>query len=308
MTRFPALLPSRLSVRLPLRLPDPLVRIQPARPAPRFPRRHLSSESARAGPVCPPSARSCKLLMMRLSVRFSVVFATLGVLALALAPHAAQGQNQAQSSSTAAQVPSTPTYVVLDPLANVHYDNRYDLSVGAAYRHMKAGPTLLQGSNLGGLDVSGSYWFCQRWAARGLSAAPTSAPAVPAAIQHSGQLIKGPFVAQYFLRRRPGVARTPQQARRPHRPCAVRRCLRPASRRTSAASSPSVVDFYNNQLAPAAIIGGHIDLNRSAHWVFRITPDAIITHYGINYGPTLTQSDVNFAISVGVEYKFKKKR
>ena len=49
-------------------------------------------------------------------------------------------------------------------------------------------------------------------------------------------------------------------------------------------------------------------MNRSAHWVFRITPDAVITHYGINYPPNTKQWDVNFAISVGVEYKFKKKR
>jgi hypothetical protein len=72
--------------------------------------------------------------------------------------------------------------------------------------------------------------------------------------------------------------------------------------------SPSIVGFYNDQVAPAAIIGGHMDLNRSARWVFRITPDAVITHYGINYGSKITQFDVNFAISVGVEYRFKAKR
>jgi len=68
------------------------------------------------------------------------------------------------------------------------------------------------------------------------------------------------------------------------------------------------VGFYNDQTALAAIIGGHMDLNRSAHWVFRITPDAVMTHYGINYPPNIKQYDVNFAISVGVEYKFNKKR
>ena len=72
--------------------------------------------------------------------------------------------------------------------------------------------------------------------------------------------------------------------------------------------SPALVDFYNNQLAPAAIIGGHMDLNRSAHWVFRVTPDAVMTHYSINYGPKTSQFDVNFAISVGIQYKFKGKR
>jgi hypothetical protein len=30
-------------------------------------------------------------------------------------------------------------------LANVRYDNRYDVSLGMAYDHIKAGPTLLQG-------------------------------------------------------------------------------------------------------------------------------------------------------------------
>jgi hypothetical protein len=72
--------------------------------------------------------------------------------------------------------------------------------------------------------------------------------------------------------------------------------------------SPALFDFYNNQISPAAIVGGHIDLNRTPRWVFRITPDAVMTHYGINYPPKTSQFDVNFAISVGVEYKFKKKR
>ena len=72
------------------------------------------------------------------------------------------------------------------------------------------------------------------------------------------------------------------------------------------------VGFYNNQIAPAAVFGGHIDLNRSARWVFRITPDALFTRYGINYpavpATTSPHDNWNFAISVGVEYKFKKKR
>jgi hypothetical protein len=72
--------------------------------------------------------------------------------------------------------------------------------------------------------------------------------------------------------------------------------------------NPQSIGFYNNQVAPAAIIGGHMDLNRSAHWVFRITPDAVITRYSTNATPNVTQTDVNFAISVGIEYKFKKKR
>jgi len=77
--------------------------------------------------------------------------------------------------------------------------------------------------------------------------------------------------------------------------------------------SPAGVGFYNNQIAPAMVFGGHIDLNRSAHWVFRVTPDALFTRYGFGFStppPTVSSphDNWNFGISVGVEYKFKKKR
>ena len=69
---------------------------------------------------------------------------------------------QPQSSSSQSQPTQAPTpqgadaqnsnygvYIQVDPLAKVRYDNRYDVSVGFAYDHMKAGPSLLQGANLG---------------------------------------------------------------------------------------------------------------------------------------------------------------
>ena len=48
---------------------------------------------------------------------------------------------------------------------------------------------------------------------------------------------------------------------------------------------PGDFDFYYNQIAPAGIIGGHFDLNRNEHWVFRITPDAVMTHYNFKVSP-----------------------
>jgi hypothetical protein len=75
---------------------------------------------------------------------------------------------------------------------------------------------------------------------------------------------------------------------------------------------PSTVGFYPNQVAPAGIFGGHFDLNRSPRWVFRVTPDALWTRYNTNYSTNLfpggSKNNWNFAISVGMEYKFKKKR
>ena len=44
-----------------------------------------------------------------------------------------------------------------DPLAHVRYDNRYDVSLGMAYDHMKAGQTCCKVSNLGGLDGTARF-------------------------------------------------------------------------------------------------------------------------------------------------------
>jgi hypothetical protein len=235
-------------------------------------------------------------MVMRLPVRFSASFVAVAALALCAG-------TRAQAQSTAAPTTGNGTYIAVDPLANVRYDNRFDVSLGMAYDHMKAGPTLLQGSNLGGLYLSASYWFRKHWGlqgtGRGYLGTSGAAP--------NDQSIKGPFVSEYFFTAGPewlgphnkhgaliahllvgGVYGNFQQDLR--------------------GNPPSVVGFYNNQLAPAAIIGGHFDLNRSPRWVFRVTPDAVLTRYSINYGPKTTQNDVNFAISVGVEYKFKTKR
>ena len=244
---------------------------------------------------------------MRLSVRFTTCFALLSALAVS-----AGNRVVAQESSSQAPATSTNgTYIAIDPLAKVTYDNRYDLSLGMAYDHMKAGPTLLQGSNLGGLDLTGSYWLTKHWGMQssvrgyvGTSGAGTSSGANGGNAQSN---IKGPFVSEYFFTAGP-------EWLGPHnKHGAILAHILVGGvygdfQRDLLGQSPSTVAFYNNQVAPAIIAGGHFDLNRSDRWVFRITPDAIIKHYSINYMPYTSQWDVNFGISVGMEYKFKKKR
>jgi hypothetical protein len=233
---------------------------------------------------------------MRFSVRFFA--SSLAIAALALtAGHSAQAQ------STAAQTAGNGTYVVVDPLAGVRYDNRFDVSLGLGYDHMKAGPTLLEGANLGGLDVDASYWLAKRWAVEGTGRAYLGTSGAGA--NTAG--INGPVVSQYFFAAGPEWL-GPHNKHGAILAHAMVGGVYGKFEQDLHGLSPSVVDFYNDQIAPAAIIGGHMDLNRSARWVFRITPDAVMTHYGTNYGAKASQFDVNFAISVGVEYKFKKKR
>ena len=223
---------------------------------------------------------------------------------MGISAHAQSSTSNAAPQITPAQVAAANgAYISVDPLAKITYNNKYDISVGLAYDHMKAGPTLLQGSNLGGLDVSGSYWLSKRWGLEGSGRGylGTSGAGVNSAN------IKGPFVSQYFFLAGP-------EWLGPHNKhgALIAHVLAGGAygkfEQDLQGHPPSFVAFYNDQVALGGVIGGHIDLNRSEHWAFRITPDAIVTHYGINYSPNTTQWDVNFAISVGAQYKFTKKQ
>src|ERR1700678_4080480 len=71
----------------------------------------------------------------------------------------APSQVQAQTQPTNAN----GSYIAIDPLAGVRYDNRWDISVGLASGHIHAGPNLREGADLGGLDISASYWLTRHW-------------------------------------------------------------------------------------------------------------------------------------------------
>jgi hypothetical protein len=213
---------------------------------------------------------------------------------------------QAPAAGQPAQTPEYGVYMAVDPLAKVRYDNRYDMSLGFAYDHMKAGPTLLQGSNLGGLDMEGSYWLTRNWGieatGRGYIGTSGTAPN-----DYNGNVIRGPVVKQYFF---VGGAEWlgPHNKHGAIIAHAMFGGVYGNFQKDLRGEPPEVVGFYYNQIAPAGIIGGHFDLNRNENWVFRITPDAVMTHYTFSDAPNSSlkygQYDVNFAISVGLEYKF----
>ncbi|HEX7727657.1 MAG TPA: hypothetical protein VF392_01375, partial [Terracidiphilus sp.] len=203
---------------------------------------------------------------MRLPVRFSATFVLAALALLPLAPRA-----MAQGQSTAARTAGNGTYISVDPLANVHYDNRYDISLGAAYAHIKAGPPPLhEGANLGGLDLNASYWFSKRWAAEGTGRAYMgTSGAAPNAYN-----ISGPFVSQYVFAAGPEWLGPHNK----HGALLAHAMVGGAYGKFEQdlrGQSPEVAGFFNDQVGLAAVIGGHIDLNRSARWAFRITPDAL---------------------------------
>lgn len=241
---------------------------------------------------------------MRLSVSHTAALAAVAALALSFA-------TRAQAQSNASPTAGNGTYIATDPLANVRYDNRFDLSLSAAYGHIHAGPVALQGANLGGLDLSASYWFSKRWAVEGSgrSYLGTSGAASVGGKNVGQNNVRGPFVDQYLFVAGP-------EWLGPHNKHGdiMLHVLAGGAHFNSHVwpLMPPDVGFYDNQLAPAAVFGGHIDLNRTPRWVFRITPDALFTRYGYSFnagqGSSSPHINWNFGISVGVEYKFKTKR
>lgn len=166
---------------------------------------------------------------MPLQVRFFAFFAAV----LALGLYAGGVSLQAQSSSsqsqptptTASQSPEnqTESYAPLDPLARVRYDNRYDVSLGMAYDHMKAGPMLLQGSNLGGLDGDASFWLTRHF---GIQASGRAYVGNSATQPNTPNNVKWGMVKQYFFVGGLEALGAAQQTRRDHGACNVRRRVR----------------------------------------------------------------------------------
>jgi len=236
--------------------------------------------------------------------------AVAGLVLCAAMTASASAQSSSSSSPPVVQAPVNvpqPAYIAVDPLAGVRYDNLFDFSVGAAYGHIHAGPILTEGANLGGLDLSGSYLLSRHWRLEGTfrSYLGTSG-AAPNTVS-----IQGPFVAQYMFAVGP-------EWLGPHNKhgAIILHVLGGGAygdfEQDLRSHPPSTVGFYNNQVAPAVIFGGHLDLNRSPQWVFRITPDALYTRYSTDYATNISSTgghnNWNFGISVGMEYKFKKKR
>src|SRR5208337_1582402 len=183
---------------------------------------------------------------MRLPVSLSASFVAVAALSLC-------SGTSIQAQSTAAPTAGNGTYIVVDPLANVRYDNRFDASLGAAYGHIHAGPTLDQGANLGGLDLTGSYWFSKRWAVEGTGRAYLGTSGAAA---HDPP-IKGPFVSEYLFAGGP-------EWLGPHNKhgALIAHVLVGGAYFDSHLDSltPQDVDFYPDQVALAAAIGGHFDL------------------------------------------------
>jgi len=222
----------------------------------------------------------------------------------------AQNQNQVQAQSLTS---ANGTYISTDPLAKVRYDNRFDVSLGAAYVRFMPGPNAVVGDNLGGLDLSASYLLTKHLRLEASGRYYLGTAGAPVAAHQAPYSIKGPFVSEHVLVAGPEWL-GPHNKHGAFYLHALAGTAYGNFEQDLRNTPRYLVGFYSDGYAPAAVLGGHIDLNRSAQWVFRITPDALYTRYKVGYtGPpgSVVQGSYNnwnFGISVGMEYKFIRNR
>lgn len=222
---------------------------------------------------------------------------------LALLPGTAHAQTQTSDSSP--KLPPPPT---IDEnvnrnltLADVRYDNKYDVYGGIGFYHANAGPQLIGGSNLGGFDLQGTRWLTSRL---GVTASARGDYGT-IGVSPNPYGIKGPFIMEHL-----GLGGVTFRARR-GKPAAVDfhglfgvnygvfdHALGNLPPPATGPVPPAAVGLFNNQASFAMALGGSLDLNRSPQLAFRISPDYVYTSFG-----GITQNE--FAISVGILYRLK---
>jgi hypothetical protein len=221
-----------------------------------------------------------------------IVFLGIGLLSMVLL----QGMAGAQVIPPAQTIPEAPS-LQNETLKPLDYRDKYELYGGVASSHFNAGPALIPGANLGGFDVQGTMWLNMRFGVTAnLRGYYGTTGVVPNAYN-----IHGPFIFEHqFLG---GVSvRGPKNE---HAAISFHALAGGSygvfdSAINSGLSGPNL-GLFNNGVAFATAIGGSVDLNRSPRLSLRLSPDYLLTRFGGG-------SQNEFAISVGILYRFQKKR
>lgn len=198
--------------------------------------------------------------------------------------------------------PPNPQLPAPAPLAGIRYDFPWEISGGFAYSHFDAGPSLLQGANLGGFDARAIREFSPRWGAgvnvRGYYGTSGTTPNCGACIgtgPNAGP-IEGPFVSEHMFLGGPEFRALSNE----HASMMLHAFVGGAYGYFTGGLQgvpPQNVGFFPDEWTWAGAFGGSIDLNRSPRLAFRIAPDATLTDF------SGVQVKEQFALSVGLVYR-----
>jgi hypothetical protein len=206
--------------------------------------------------------------------------AWLAVLALALAMLATSTHALAQTLGA--------------PPAPVKYDNRYEVYGGLNMMTFYAGRYLPKRMINGGWEGLGTYWLTHRV---GLSLDGRgeygTTPVLPAAGN-----VNRPLVYQHMLMAGAQVRgpRNQNFALSYHGYYGV---SKGTFDKGTGGLPPQNFGLYTNRTKPVAALGIALDINRSARWAVRFSPEMVMTHFGDEWVD-------NLSISGGVLYRFGK--
>ena len=186
----------------------------------------------------------------------------------------------------------------IGPAAPVTYDNRYEIYGGINLMNFQAGQDLPTRMNMGGGEVSMTYWLTNHV---GLTAdyrgEAGTTPVHPNAFEINRPLVymnMGMLGAQY---------RGPKN----HYAAINYHAYFGASHGVFDSSTGNVppqylptIGLYTNRTKGIAALGGSVDFNYSKNIAIRLAPDLMLEHFG-------TETRQFFAISGGVVYRFGKR-
>jgi hypothetical protein len=232
-------------------------------------------------------------------VQFAEVWLkAIGVLGLGLLSMALMlgSMAEAQVVPPAQTIPEAPT-LQNETLKPLDYRNKYDIYGGFASSHFNAGPALIPGANLGGFDIQGTMWLKMRL---GATANVRGYYGTTGVIPNSYG-IHGPFVMEHLFMAGPSIRGPKNEHAALTFHALVGGSYGVFDSAVDNGATPQSLGLFNNGVTLATAVGGSLDLNRSPRWSLRISPDYLLTRFG-----GVSQNE--FAISVGVLYRFRKMR
>ncbi len=191
------------------------------------------------------------------------------------------------------------------PPAPITFDNKWELYGGLSYANFKAGEDLTHRMNLGGAEISGTYWLTQRWGAtadyRGGAGTTEVSPSAQVYGIHRPLVFMNDalFGVQYRWIYNQHAALTPHA----YGGIAMgvfddgTQGYGPGNIGRTAAQNAQAVGLYADKSAPLIALGAGLDFERSQNWAFRLSPDLILEHFG-------NEEREFFSISGGVVYRF----
>ena len=202
----------------------------------------------------------------------------------------------AQVVPPAQTIPETPS-LQNETLKPLDYRNKYDIYLGFASSHFNAGPALIPGANLGGFDLQGTLWLKMRY---GVTANVRGYYGTTGVVPNPYG-IHGPFIYEHQFMAGPSIRGPKNENAALTFHGLVGGSYGVFNSAINQGLTGPNLGLFDNGFAFATALGGSLDLNRSAKFSLRISPDYLLTRFG-----GVSQNE--FAISVGVLYRLSKMR